>query len=258
MHTHTSKYFKFLLIFFVLAITAMPVFAQSQDDLRLGITRTFGYSSGDQIRGTFTLSVTGSTGIKSVQFLIDGNALGSVSSAPFSLTFQTTSYANGYHDITAVVATSDGRSVTLPARRFEFATSDQETSSVGRILIPILGVVVLVVVIGVGAQLLFFKNKFVSMAPGTARNYGYRGGTICPRCHRPYSIHFWAVNLLFYRVDRCDFCGKWALIHSYSMNDLRAAEQNEVTSASTSTAPAAKSEEEKLREMIDKSKFTDL
>jgi len=41
------------------------------------------------------------------------------------------------------------------------------------------------------------------------------------------------------------------------MDALRAAEQNEVTSVEPSSVPASKSEEEKMREMIDKSKYTD-
>jgi hypothetical protein len=41
------------------------------------------------------------------------------------------------------------------------------------------------------------------------------------------------------------------------MDALHAAEQAEVASADSSSGPATKTEEEKLREMIDKSKYTD-
>jgi hypothetical protein len=257
MPTNKYTFLKISLVLILVALIATPVFAQTQDDFRLGITKTFGFANGDQIRGTFTLYISGSTNIKSVQYLIDGSTIGTITASPFNLTFQTTAYSNGFHDITAIVETTEGKTVTTAARKIEFATADQESSSVGRILIPILAIVVLVVVLGAGAQFFFFRKKFVSMAPGTARNYGFRGGTICPRCHRPYSIHLWAVKLIYYKFDRCDFCGKWALIHPYSMDALRAAEQAEISPDYASAVPAAKTEQEKLREMIDKSKYTD-
>jgi hypothetical protein len=248
---------KVALIFILVGVLVTPVFAQSQNNLQIGITKTFGFASGNQIRGTFTLYITGSASIKSVQYLVDNKPLGTASSAPFNLTFQTTDYAIGFHDISAVVTTSDGGTITVAARTFEFATSDQETSTTMRILIPIIAVVVLVLLIGAGAQIFFFRKKFVSLAPGTPRNYGIAGGTICPRCHRPYSLHFWAVRLVVVRFDRCDFCGKWAFVRAYPLDALRAAEQNELATAGTASIPDAKSEEEKLRDLIDKSKYTD-
>jgi len=242
---------------FCMLITS-PVFAQTQGEFQLGITRTFGYGNGSQIRGTFTLSISGSGSIQSVQYLIDGSPIGSVASSPFTLTFQTTDFPDGPHDISAIVTTTDGQTVNVPARTFEFATSQQESSGVLNIVIPILVIVLVIVLGGVALQVFVFKKKFVEMAPGTPRNYGFRGGTICPRCHRPYSLHFWAVRLVFVRFDRCDFCGKWAFVHPYSMNDLRAAEQNELAEAKAAPgAPAPQSEEDKLREMIDKSKYSD-
>ena len=257
MPKNAPRFWKIFFLLLLIAVTVTPVFAQSQDGFQLGITKTFGFANGDLIRGTFTLYITGSPSIKSVQYLIDGNSMGTVNSAPFNLTFQTTSYPTGFHDLSVIVETTDGRTVTIPSRRFEFATPDQETSGVARVLIPILAIVVLVALLGAIAQIFFFKKKFASIPSGTQRNYGIRGGTICPRCHRPYSIHLWAINFVYYRVDRCDFCGKWAFVRSYSMDSLRAAEQKELASTDTSSAPAVKTDEEKLREMIDKSKYTD-
>ena len=256
MLVKNSLILKISVILILLGVAVTPVFAQ-QDDFRLGVNRTFGYSSGDQIRGTFNLYITGSTNIKSVQYLIDGKPIATATSAPFNSSIQTSDFPIGYHDLSATIETTDGRTVTVPARKFEFVSADQESSGVLHIIIPILGIVLAVVLLGFGAQVFLFKNKFAKTPPGTTRNYGLRGGAICPRCHRPYSIHLWALNALTYRLDRCDYCGKWAFIRPVSREALRAAEQNELASFNNNAPIIEKTEEEKLREMLDKSKYSD-
>jgi hypothetical protein len=67
----------------------------------------------------------------------------------------------------------------------------------------------------------------------------------------------WALNALTYRLDRCDYCGKWAFIRPVSREALRAAEQNELASFNNNAPIVEKTEEEKLREMLDKSKYSD-
>lgn len=256
MVVKNSLILKISVILILLGGAVSPVFAQ-QDDFHLGVNRTFGYSSGDQIRGTFNLFITGSTNIKSVQYLIDGKPIATATSAPFNVSIQTSNYAIGFHDLSATIETTDGRTVTVQARKFEFVSADQESSGVLRIIIPILGIVIAVTLLGFGAQVFLFKNKFAKTPPGTARNYSIRGGTICQRCHRPYSIHLWALNALTYRLDRCDYCGKWAFIRPVSREALRAAEQNELASFNNNAPIVEKTEEEKLRELLDKSKYSD-
>jgi hypothetical protein len=248
---------KIWFILILIAITASPAFAQ-QDEYQLGLTRVIGFNSGDLIRGTMNLFVIGpADNIQSVKYLIDGKVVAEITQSPFSATFQTTEFASGYHDLSAVVQTKDGRSVSTATRKFNFATPEQERSGLFNILGPILGIVALVMVLGFAAQMLLFKNKFKSMPPGTRREYGIRGGTICPKCGRPYALHWWTPNLPGARFDRCDFCGKWSLVHRYSIDGLRAAEQKEIQSFGTSEPIVEKTEEEKLREMLEKSKYSD-
>lgn len=38
---------------------------------------------------------------------------------------------------------------------------------------------------------------------------GLLGGTVCPSCQHPYALHWWGINLLTKRYDRCPHCGKW-------------------------------------------------
>jgi D-arabinose 1-dehydrogenase-like Zn-dependent alcohol dehydrogenase len=30
---------------------------------------------------------------------------------------------------------------------------------------------------------------------GAERDYGFRGGAICPKCHRPFAMHLWGLSL---------------------------------------------------------------
>lgn len=242
----------------VLLITVTPVFAQ-QDEFRLGVNKNVGYSSGDQLRGSMRVYIIGSSAsIKSVEYFIDGKSIGVGKAPTFDISFLTTDFPVGYHDLSATVQTQDGRTVDVAARRFDFITPEQEASGVGRILIPLLGIIVVVMVIAVGAQVLFFRKKFINMPPGTQRNYGFRGGTICPRCKRPYPMHWWSLNAgIRSRFDRCDFCGKWAIVSPKSLEELRAAEKRELETSEGTAPMIEKTEEEKLREMIDKSKYSD-
>ncbi len=250
--------FSLVVLVMLLALTAFPAFAQ-QEEFRLGVTRVFGYSSGDEINGSIKLYIVGTaSSIKSVEYFIDGKSMGSGTAPSFDLTFQTTNYPEGYHDLSATIQTQDGRTVNVAARKFNFVTTQAGLSAAGKFIIPILGIIAIILVIGVGSQVLFFKKKFANMPPGTQRNYGLRGGTICPRCKRPYALHWWALNAgIRTRFDRCDFCGKWAVVSPKSIEELRAAERMEVEASADAIPMAEKTEDEKLREMIDKSKYSD-
>ncbi len=259
MFRKSFSIFNLFLIILALALSAFPVFAQ-QEEFRLGVTRVFGYSSGDQIRGSMKMYIIGTTAnIKSVEFFIDGKSVGTGTAPSFDITLQTTDFPTGYHDLSAAVQTQDGRTVNVASRRFNFVTPQEETSAVGKYVIPLLGIVLAIMVVGVGAQVLFFRKKFINMPPGTERNYGIRGGTICPRCKRPYQLHWWALNAgIRTKFDRCDFCGKWAIVSAKSIEELRAAEKRELeTSEGAAPGVVEKTEEEKLREMVDKSKYSD-
>ncbi len=248
-----------VLLFLVMGLTAFPVLAQ-QEEFRLGVNRLFGYSAGDELSGSMKLYIIGSTNtIKSVEYFIDGKSMGSGVAPSFDLTFQTSDFSVGYHDLSATVQTQDGRTVDVAARKFNFVTTEAGLASGARIAIPLLGIILAILVVGIGLQVLVFRKKFVNLPPGTQRNYGLRGGTICPRCKRPYPLHWWAFNVgIRTRFDRCDFCGKWAMVGPKPIEELRAAERMELeTSEGGAPQMGEKTEEEKLREMIDKSKYSD-
>jgi Zn ribbon nucleic-acid-binding protein len=257
MFQNKKLFLKVCFVMILLAIATSPVLAQ-QAEYSLGLNKIIGYSSGDQIRGSMNMYVIGpADNIQSVKYVIDGKVVATVTQAPFNVSFQTSAFEFGYHDLSATIQTKDRRTVDTAIRKFNFATPQQEQSNLINILGPILGIVVLIMVLGFASQMLLFRNKFKSMPAGTRREYGLRGGTICPKCSRPYALHWWALNLMSFRLDRCDFCGKWGFVRRHSSEELRAAEQREIQSFGTSEPIVQKSEQEKLKEMLDKSKYSE-
>jgi hypothetical protein len=79
---------------------------------------------------------------------------------------------------------------------------------------------------------------------------------VCPKCGRPFPLHWWAPHLLASKFDRCEFCGHVGLFTPASREVLAAAERAELAAAQPEQPVVEKSEDEKLREMIDESRYT--
>jgi hypothetical protein len=246
----------------VLSFIFIVIPVKAQDGYRLNVSRVFGYSGGSDIRGTFSAAVIGDTAaIQSVTFQIDGQAMlnGTFTTPPFKLQFQTQDYPFGWHDLTALIQTKDGRSITTTTRRYQFVSSSEEGAAVAKITIPLLGGTFLLILFGLGIQVLALRNKpKVSLPLGTPRKYGLNGGSICPHCHRPYPLHWWSFNVgLRYKYDRCDFCGKWGRVKVLKQQELKNAETLELKMAEPDHPMPTLTPEEKVRQQLDDSRFTD-
>jgi hypothetical protein len=224
---------------------------------RLNVNRLFGYSSGNQIKGSFQLSVVGVSNISSVDYILDGQVIATVRTAPFQMNFQTETYSFGMHTLSAIITTTDGRNMEVPDRQFEFATSQQEQQSVVEVMVPLGSVILLAAVLGLGVQFLFMRNKKREFVPlGTARNYGIRGGAICPKCQRPTVFHPFAPHFGFrMKFDICENCGKWSPMTVLPLSELRKAEEEEAKSVESGQV-VQKTEEEKLNDILNESKYT--
>lgn len=120
----------------------------------------------------------------------------------------------------------------------------------------VLGVILLLWLIIRGSQFLASRGQ-ARLPLGAPRSYGIGGGAICPKCQRPFAIGFLAINMgIGSKLVCCPFCGKWSVVRLRGMNALREAEAAELASSEQS-AVGAKSEEEKLREMVDHSRYTE-
>ncbi len=224
----------------------------------MSLSRDFGYGMGSQIRGTFSAHINGPQGISQVTYTIDGQVLATVNTSPFSYQFNTSSYATGVHSLYAEVTASNGTVYTTPTVTYDFVSQSQQNSGMGNILIPLLAVVFgLILIVVLGQTIAFRRRKGPGVPLGAERNYGVAGGSICPHCHRPTPRHMWGFNVGFGKFDYCENCGKWSVMRALPIDVLRAAEQAEKANAGngSQTPIKEKTEEEKLREMIDKSKY---
>jgi DNA-directed RNA polymerase subunit RPC12/RpoP len=250
------------LSFLVLGIAALitsGAAAQQGTGISLNLSRNFGYSSGTgKIQGQFTLKASGPANLQRVVFYIDEQQMGEATQSPFNLSFNTGSYSPAQHTLSAIGYTSDGQELRSNVITTQFVTSEQANQSTMRIVLPILVVVLGAILLSALIPVLSTRGKTQSLPPGAQRSYGMMGGTICPKCGRPFSIQFLGINLLAGKLNRCPYCGKWSIVRRRSMDDLRAGEQAELTQASNDAIPSALSEEEKLRKELENSKYQDM
>ena len=252
--------FLVLLVLALSLVSISPVFAQtpSAPVYALGLSRDFGYGGGSQIRGTFSAHVAGPEGIANVAYYIDGQVMSTVTTSPFRYQFNTTSYATGVHNLYAEVTTTNGTVYTTQTLTYDFVTQAQEGETMKNILLPsfagILGLFLIMVLI---QTIAFRKRKGPGIPLGAERNYGMAGGSICPHCHRPTPRHMWGINVGFGKLDYCENCGKWSVMRGMPIDMLRAAEQAEKANAEKETPSQVKEKtgEEKLREMVENSKY---
>jgi hypothetical protein len=255
-----SKYFLAALV--GLSLLVWTAIAGAQDDtLQLTARKEFGYAWGGQIQGLFKFTATGPSDLISVTFKLTdktGNSgtttLAQVTQAPFAITFNTDSYPHGQYEFSAMGQTASGRRLTSNTLPAEFVSAEAGLQMAGRIVIPI---VVLIAVSMLAATLgPFILERLGRKAPplpaGAVRNYGWLGGAICPRCQRPFGLHWWALNIsLAGKFDRCPHCGRWSLVRRASREALAAAEAAELVSATAPEPDPA----EKLRKQLEDSRY---
>lgn len=247
------------IILILLSSLFSGAYAQDTATLDLGMSRTFGYSSGTgQIQGTFTLKARGPENLARVEFFIDGQKIGEVDQAPFNLRFNTDDYAYGVHTISATGFTTDGQELQSNQIRTEFVSAQESWQTVGKIVIPI-GVVILVVMaLSFILPLVTGRGKTSHVPLGAPRDYGMFGGAVCPKCGRPFSRHIWGMNVVIGKLDRCPYCGKWSIVQRASPIELRQAEARELeTAQQAGHEPPQESEEEKLRKELENSRYQD-
>jgi hypothetical protein len=224
------------------------------DELRLSLRRDFGYGGpGNQIQGLFTASVSGVSNISSVSFELDGKEMASVSQPPFKYQFNTDGYPNGVHVLSAIAYTSDGRTLKSNTITADFISAKASQQATQHIMIPLLALVGLIIVLSTVGPLVLSGRKKRHFEPGEPRNYGAAGGTICPKCGRPFALSFLSLHLWSRKLERCPYCGKWGLVSRATPEALAAAEAAEVEASKPVVAEL--SPEEKLRRQIEESKY---
>ena len=249
----------YLILMCILAalIATNPAGAQ-EEQLTLGLKRVVGYSGfGNDIQGQFSMEILNTpANLVRVEFTIDGKLLAEDNEAPFFYKFSTDSHALGEHVLSAIGYTADGQSLSANAFTREFVSAEAGWQAALKIVGPILGIVVAVLVLSFVLSFLTGKKQ-AHIPPGTPRNYGFKGGAICPKCQRPFAFQLLALNMgLFHKADRCPHCGRWGLVRRKSLEELRAAEAAELAGAQA-TRPVIP-EEDRMKKELEDSRYQNL
>ena len=228
--------------------------AQSDTPLELRLSRDFGSGFGSRIQGTFSFRVSGPDNLSRVTFYIDDEVVGEDSEAPFRLQFKTDDFPLGTHRLYAVGLTQDGRELASNSLSRTFISSSSANRTALYIVIPI-------VIIAIGGRLLSSRianrgNKGGNMA--TQNVHGAFGGTICPKCHKPFAMHIWGPNIVVGKFDRCPHCGKWSVVRRTHPDVLNAAMEAMQQAEQEQSPPASRPDDETdWRKRLDDSKFDD-
>jgi hypothetical protein len=232
------------------ALLVVGAAAAQTGQLELKMSRDWGYGGfGGEIQGLFSMRVTGPADLARVEFYIDDTKIGELTQAPFNLQFNTDNYPLGTHQMVAVGFSASGQEYRSNVISATFVPEQ----SVMKFLLPVLGVVLGVVLLSAVVPFLSRRGKRVSLPLGAERKYGAGGGGICPKCHRPFALPLLSANLGISKLAVCPYCGKMSVVRLESIERLRQAEKAELEWVQPEK-PAV-SEEEKLRQELDDSKY---
>jgi hypothetical protein len=239
-----------LFISILISLLAVSLVAAQTTQLTLSMSRDWGYGGfhGD-IQGLFTMKIKGPADLAKVTYYIDSTVIGEVTTAPFNLQFTTDNYPLGFHDLYAVGLSTTGQEYRSNVIKAEFVPAQ----SVGKTIFPILGAVLLVVILAALIPI-FLGRKAKNVPLGSERNYGVAGGTICPRCQRPFAMSLFSPNMGFKKMAVCPYCKKVSLARPLPLEQLRLAEKMELD-GQQQVPLAEESEAEKLKKEIDNSKY---
>jgi len=238
-----------LIVLITFIFIALPVYAQSTDELILDFNRDFGYGGfGGEIQGRFSIKVSSPDDLVRVEYFLDDEMVFEGTEPDFKWQFNTAAFSEGHHTFSAIGYKADGTFVQASEFSRVFLSSDQAWNKMGDILVPLLIIVGIATIGGVLGPVLLGRKKLHT--PGT---YGMAGGAICARCSFPFSRSMVAPNLLVGKLGRCPHCGKWAIVPRASVGDLEEAEKRFASEGQgTIEVPT---EEEKLQQMIEDSRY---
>ncbi len=241
------------LIFLLLAslFLTLPAHAQEgEETLTLSLKRDFGYGGGVQIQGLFTMSVQGPDNLVLVDFFIDDVVVNSDREPPFCYQFHTDDYSLGMHAFSATGTTSDGKVLHTAERNKEFVPASTGWKAAANIALWTVGISVLVGGLAFAFPILLSKKQ-PSFQIG---DYGPLGGAVCPRCHLPFKRHLLSPSLVTSKLERCPHCGKLAIVAKATDAELQAAEGRYEAEGQLGKFEN-EDEEERLRRMVDDSRF---
>lgn len=254
----------FLLLALLVLIPVTSVMAQAEG-MRIKLNRDFGYGGmGNQIQGTFSIEVTDNTPYQKVIFMMDEIVLGEKTEAPFRFRFSTDSYEPGIHQYYAIGVLADGTQVESNRITADVLSKEEANQALYKILGILFGSIALVGIISWAVSSVVSKKTAGSQVLEDGempQGFSLKGGSICPKCGKPFSFHFFSVNLPFYKVDRCPHCGKVVLAKSMTYQAVEtivlSKKKSKAGAVDNGNGAAVEiSEEERLKRQLDDSKYS--
>jgi uncharacterized C2H2 Zn-finger protein len=193
--------------------------------ISLSLTRTNGYSWGNDINGHFSLSAHVSSDVVRVEFYLDDALQFTATGSSFSWAFDTNDYPLGQHNITAVAYDSAGQQASSSVLSKNFV---EMPVSFYFILILVVGVAVVISVVAV-----FYARK-------------KSGFTKCPNCGYVFRRQYGWIHLGTVYRNICPKCGKGFWAKSYD---------GPIDNNEESSSRDTLSEEERLKRDIEDSKY---
>lgn len=256
MNNKSTAIFSYALL--LLIVTFGSVSAQ-EDGITLKLSKDFGYAWAGDIQGTFSMKVSGPDSLARVEFLIDGVLIGEDMETPFRLQFNTGDYVLGPHTISALGYTSDGSVLDSNEIQSNFVTSEQGWTSTGKFVIPILVVVFGVMLLSFVVPWLMSRGKPKSTVPlGAPRNYGVAGGTICPKCQRPFSRNSTLPKLIDWQAGSLPALREMEPCTPRLFRTVGCSRSNRVEMGTDGGQTPALSEQERLQRDLEDSRYEDL
>lgn len=255
---HLSKLFKLAVLFVLFAalvVPAGPVSAQEeQSEFTIGLRRDFGYGGfANDIEGLFTIRASGPEDLVQVRFYIDDQLMAEVTEEPFSHQFRTEEYDLGSHTFHAEGLTASGEVLMSNEITATFVSPEASRNVTISIVAVVLGLVLGATLIAGGVSM--FSRRGSKASGKVPVSYGAFGGAVCPKCNKPFPRHWWGLNIVVGKFDRCPHCGKWSIVQRALPEELRLAE--ELMEMQQQPERREKDTQEDIRRDLDESKYLD-
>lgn len=239
-----------LVVWVLLSVTVTAVAAQ--DALRLSLSRDFGAGFGAEIQGRFSMRVEGPDDLERVLFFIDETQVAEQTTPPFRYQFNTGNFPPGTHVMRAVGITADGRELTSNTITRTFITSSESNRRLVTTIAPVIGLVIAVSLFS------WWVASRGQKASGQSAINGPFGGSICPKCHKPFARHWWGLNVVVGKFDRCPHCHKWSIVQRTHPDLLQASYEAMLQAekgATDASTPSPADQEKSFRKQLDDSRF---
>jgi len=235
-----------------LSVTAVAAAVAAQDSLQLSLNRDFGAGFGMEIQGRFSMRVAGPDDLVRVLFFIDETQVAEQTTPPFRYQFSTGNFAPGPHVLRAVGYTADGRELASNTITRTFITGRDATQRTVTTIVPVIALI-----IGVSLFSWWLSSRG-QKGTGKPAIDGPFGGSICPKCLKPFASHWWGMNDVIGKLDRCPHCHKWSVVQRTHPDLLQAAYETMLQaekSAAHTPAQPPEDKEKTLRKQLDDSRF---